>query len=100
MLTLFSSRSLVAEMNEKLNQTEELLSQISENSTDSKLEALSEEAQKLQRTVKDLQDQVEFMKNSDVRGEQHCIFQRLLHILLNMFNHAYFIYLCIDWPTS
>lgn len=63
----------MAGMNEKLNQTEELLSQISENSTDSKLDALSEEAQKLQRTVKDLQDQVEFMKNSDVRGEQQCI---------------------------
>lgn len=59
----------MTEMNEKLNQTKELLSQISENSTDSKLETLSEEAQKLQRTVKDLQDQVEFMKNSDVRGE-------------------------------
>ncbi|MCI4381846.1 hypothetical protein PGIGA_G00256700 [Pangasianodon gigas] len=60
--------SMMAEMNEKLNQTEGLLSQISDNSTDSKLETLSEEAQKLQRTVKDLQDQVEFIKNSDVRG--------------------------------
>lgn len=67
----------MSKMNEKLNQTEEFLSQISENSTDSKLEALGEEAQKLQRTVKDLRDQVELMKNSDVRGEQHCICQRL-----------------------
>lgn len=73
----------MAEMNEKLNQTEEVLSQISENSTDSKLKALSEEAQKLQRTVKDLQDQVEFMKNSDVQGEQHCICQSFLLIIID-----------------
>lgn len=78
MLKIFLSRSLMAEMNEKLNQTEELLSQISDNSTDSKLEALSDEAQKLQRTVKDLQDQVEFMKNSDVRGKQNYNCERLL----------------------
>lgn len=63
----------MADMNEKLNQTEDLFSQISDNSTDTKVETLSEEAQKLQRTVKDLQTQVEFMKNSDVRGEKHCI---------------------------
>lgn len=64
----------MAEMNEKLNQTEEFMSQFSgDNSTDIKLEVFSEEAQKLQRTVKELQDQVEFMKNSDVRGKQRCI---------------------------
>lgn len=92
----------MAEMNEKLNQTEELLSQISDNSTDSKLEALSDEAQKLQRTVKDLQNQVQFMKNSDVRGEQHCISQRhwLLLILLNILNNAYLMCFCMDWPNS
>uniref|UniRef100_A0A4W4F2P6 Laminin subunit beta-2 n=1 Tax=Electrophorus electricus TaxID=8005 RepID=A0A4W4F2P6_ELEEL len=50
--------------------TYELMSQISadSNSTETKLEAFSEETQKLQRTVKELQNQVEFMKNSDVRG--------------------------------
>lgn len=84
-LTLFFlSRSLMTEMNEKLNQTEELMSQISDNSTDSKLEALSEEAQKLQRTVKDLQDQVEFMKNSDVRGKQNYNCEILLLHRLHM----------------
>uniref|UniRef100_A0A4W4F2Y4 Laminin subunit beta-2 n=1 Tax=Electrophorus electricus TaxID=8005 RepID=A0A4W4F2Y4_ELEEL len=62
--------TLMGELNDKLNQTEELMSQISadSNSTETKLEAFSEETQKLQRTVKELQNQVEFMKNSDVRG--------------------------------
>lgn len=61
----------MAEMNTNLNLTEETLSEISfdNNSTDTKLKSLKEEAQKLKETVKDLQEQVEFVKNSDIRGE-------------------------------
>uniref|UniRef100_A0A8B9LT83 Laminin, beta 1a n=1 Tax=Astyanax mexicanus TaxID=7994 RepID=A0A8B9LT83_ASTMX len=72
---LEQATTLMAEMNEKLNQTEEFMSQISDenNGTNTKLESFSEEAQKLQRTVKDLQDQVEFIRNSDVRGASDSI---------------------------
>uniref|UniRef100_A0A8B9LY97 Laminin, beta 1a n=1 Tax=Astyanax mexicanus TaxID=7994 RepID=A0A8B9LY97_ASTMX len=60
-----ATQTLMAEMNEKLNQTEEFMSQISDenNGTNTKLESFSEEAQKLQRTVKDLQDQVDSFKS-------------------------------------
>lgn len=67
------SSALMAEMNKNLNLTEESLSEISadNNSTYTKLNSLKEEADKLKQTVKDLQEQVEFVKNSDIRGEQH-----------------------------
>lgn len=57
-------------MDTKLNITEEALSQISldANSTGIKLDSLNEEALMLQKTVKDLQEQVDFVKNSDVQG--------------------------------
>ena len=63
---------LMAEMSRKLNQTEETLAQLTvdDNSTDTKLDSLKEDAQKLERTVKELMEQVEFIKNSDVRGWQ------------------------------
>lgn len=63
--------ALMAEMNTNLNLTEETLSEISSdnNSTDTKLNSLKEEAQKLEQTVKELLEQVEFVKNSDIRGE-------------------------------
>ena len=62
----------MSEMSNKLNHTEETLSQITkeDNSTDTKLDALREDAQKLERTVKELLDQVEFIKNSDIRGKE------------------------------
>ena len=63
-------RDLMAELSEKLNQTEESLELVKaeDNSTNIKLDALRDDAQKLQRTVQDLLDQVEFIKNSDIRG--------------------------------
>lgn len=66
---MFAS-DLMAELSEKLNQTEEFLDQVrvEDNSTNSKLDALRDDAQKLQRTVQELLDQVEFIKNSDIRG--------------------------------
>ena len=68
-----SLSDLMAELGEKLNQTEESLALVKaeENSTNSKLEDLRDDAQKLQRTVQDLLDQVEFIKNSDIRGTYH-----------------------------
>uniref|UniRef100_A0A8C9VEK0 Laminin subunit beta-1 n=1 Tax=Scleropages formosus TaxID=113540 RepID=A0A8C9VEK0_SCLFO len=43
------------------------------NSTDIKLDSVTEDSQKLERMVKELQDQVEFVKNSDVRGAMDSI---------------------------
>lgn len=62
------------EMSNKLNLTEEALAQVSsdDNSTNTKLDSLKEDTQKLDRTVKDLLDQVEFIKNTDIRGKGTC----------------------------
>uniref|UniRef100_UPI003AADFC17 laminin subunit beta-1a n=1 Tax=Centroberyx gerrardi TaxID=166262 RepID=UPI003AADFC17 len=67
---LEQATDLMSELSGKLNQTEETLVQVKveDNSTDAKLEALREDAQKLERTVQELLDQVEFIKNSDIRG--------------------------------
>lgn len=64
-------RDLMEKMSNKLNLTEEALAQVSsdDNSTNTKLDSLKEDAQKLDRTVKELLDQVELIKNSDVRGK-------------------------------
>jgi len=61
----------MAELSEKLNQTEEFLDLVrsEDNGTNSKLDPLQDDAQKLQRTVQELLDQVEFIKNSDIRGK-------------------------------
>ena len=66
-----SLSDLMAELGERLNQTEDSLALVKaeDNSTNSKLDALRDDAQKLQRTVQDLLDQVEFIKNSDIRGK-------------------------------
>ncbi|XP_035645885.1 laminin subunit beta-1-like [Oncorhynchus keta] len=67
---LEQATDLMEEMSNKLNLTEEALAQVSsdDNSTNTKLDSLKEDAQKLDRTVKELLDQVELIKNSDVRG--------------------------------
>ncbi|XP_046889497.1 laminin subunit beta-1a [Hypomesus transpacificus] len=72
---LEQATDLMAEMSRKLNQTEETLAQLTvdDNSTDTKLDSLKEDAQKLERTVKELMEQVEFIKNSDVRGASDSI---------------------------
>lgn len=61
-------------MSNKLNLTEEALAQVSsdDNSTNTKLDSLKEDTQKLDRTVKDLLDQVDFIKNTDIRGKGTC----------------------------
>uniref|UniRef100_A0A667Z6H2 Laminin, beta 1a n=1 Tax=Myripristis murdjan TaxID=586833 RepID=A0A667Z6H2_9TELE len=67
---LEQATDLMSELSAKLNQTEEMLVQVTveDNITDTKLDALREDAQKLERTVQELLDQVEFIKNSDIRG--------------------------------
>ncbi|MFT7799211.1 laminin subunit beta-1 [Arapaima gigas] len=72
---LEQASDLLGEMTIKLNTTEETLAQISgeDNSTDDKLLALQEDAQKLESTIKDLWDQVDFVKNSGVRGAMDSI---------------------------
>ncbi|XP_071199684.1 laminin subunit beta-1-like [Salvelinus alpinus] len=67
---LEQATDLMEKMSNKLNLTEEALAQVSsdDNSTNTKLDSLKEDTQKLDRTVKDLLDQVEFIKNTDIRG--------------------------------
>lgn len=54
-----------------MTQVEEKLSDTASqsNNTAKELAALQTEAENLDRTVKELGDQLEFIKNSDIRGE-------------------------------
>lgn len=54
-----------------LNQTEQTVLQTDDldSAARTKLDSLMSDTQKLERTVQELLDQVEFMKNSDLRGE-------------------------------
>lgn len=55
-----------------LNQTEQTLVQVEDldSAAQTKLDSVTSDTQKLERTVQELLDQVEFMKNSDIRGER------------------------------
>lgn len=65
-----------------LNQTEQTVLQVQDldSAARDKLDFVRSDAQKLERTVQELLDQVEFMKNSDIRGEAHSS----LHISLSI----------------
>ena len=54
-----------------LNQTQQTLLQVDQldSAARAKLDSVVSDARKLERTVEELQEQVEFMKNSDIRGE-------------------------------
>lgn len=54
-----------------MNQTEQTLDEAkdSDSAAQTKLDSLTSDSQKLERTVQELLDQVEFIKNSDIRGE-------------------------------
>lgn len=58
-------------LSESLNTTEQTLLQAADEdeAVNTKLDSLTADAQKLELTVQELLDQVEFIKNSDVRGE-------------------------------
>jgi len=55
-----------------LNHTEQTLVQLEDedSAAETKLKSVTSDAQKLERTVQDLLDQVEFIKNSDINGER------------------------------
>lgn len=58
------------------------------NSTARELDSLQAEAESLENTVKELAEQLEFIKNSDIRGEHFFLCKRL--ILDNGFYHLSF----------
>lgn len=63
----------MGELSQRLNQTEETVLQVEDldSTARTKLDFVTSDTQKLERTVQELLDQVEFMKNSDIRGENH-----------------------------
>ena len=68
---LFLSDLMVV-LNQMLNHTEHSLMTSKEqgSAVSSKLDSVISDAHKLERTVQELLDQVEFTKNSDIRGEE------------------------------
>ncbi|XP_045893729.1 laminin subunit beta-1a [Micropterus dolomieu] len=67
---LQQASDLMGALTQMLNHTEQTLVQVedSDSDADTKLDSVTSDAQKLERTVQELLDQVEFIKNSDVRG--------------------------------
>ncbi|XP_039617053.1 laminin subunit beta-1a [Polypterus senegalus] len=67
---LEESQKLITEVSQKLNATELQLDSVSSdnNGTDLEREILQADAENLNKTVKELSDQLEFVKNSDIRG--------------------------------
>lgn len=65
-------RKLTKDVTEKMAQVEIHLSDTAtqNNSTARELDALQTEAESLDDTVKELAEQLEFIKNSDIRGER------------------------------
>lgn len=55
-----------------LNHTEQTLVQVEDqdSTAETKMNYLMSDAQKLERTVQELLDQVELIKNSDIRGKE------------------------------
>lgn len=58
-------------LSQMLNQTEQTVLQVEEldSTARTKLDSVMSDTRKLEGTVQELLDQVEFMKNSDIRGE-------------------------------
>uniref|UniRef100_A0A7N9AT11 Laminin, beta 1a n=1 Tax=Mastacembelus armatus TaxID=205130 RepID=A0A7N9AT11_9TELE len=54
------------------------LRQVKDSAAESKLDSVTSDAQKLERTVQELLDQVEFIKNSDIRGATDSITKHFL----------------------
>ncbi|XP_070687633.1 laminin subunit beta-1a [Pempheris klunzingeri] len=67
---LQQASDLMGTLSLMLNHTEETLAQVedSDAAAEAKLDSVISDSQKLERTVKELLDQVEFIKNSDIRG--------------------------------
>lgn len=60
-------------LSQMLNQTERTVLQLEEldSTAQTKLDSVISDTRKLEGTVQELLDQVEFLKNSDIRGENH-----------------------------
>ncbi|XP_037624052.1 laminin subunit beta-1a [Sebastes umbrosus] len=67
---LQQASDLMGALSQRLNHTEQTLVQVEDedSAAETKLDSVTPDAQKLERTVKELLDQVEFIKNSDIRG--------------------------------
>ncbi|XP_054475867.1 laminin subunit beta-1a [Anoplopoma fimbria] len=67
---LQQASDLMGALSRMLNHTERTLIQLEDqdSAAETKLDSVTSDAQKLERTVKELLDQVEFIKNSDIRG--------------------------------
>lgn len=67
-----SFSDLMGALSQMLNVTEQSLAQVEDqdSAAETKLDSMMSDAQKLERTVQELLDQVEFIKNSDVRGKR------------------------------
>ncbi|KAK9516043.1 hypothetical protein VZT92_024005 [Zoarces viviparus] len=67
---LQQASDLMGALSRMLNHTERTLVQVEDedSAAETKLNSVMSDAQKLERTVQELLDQVEFMKNSDIRG--------------------------------
>lgn len=67
-----SLSDLMGALSRMLNQTEQTLVQVEDldSAAETKLNSVTLDAQKLEQTVQELLDQVEFVKNSDIRGEK------------------------------
>ncbi|XP_028287320.1 laminin subunit beta-1a [Parambassis ranga] len=67
---LQQASDLMGALSQTLNHTEETLAQVEDQNSvaEPKLDSLTSDAEKLERTVQELLDQVEFIKNSDIRG--------------------------------
>lgn len=67
-----SFSDLMGALSQSLNHTEQTLVQVEDldSAAHTKLDSVKSDAEKLERTVHELLDHVEFIKNSDIRGEE------------------------------
>ncbi|XP_019720819.1 laminin subunit beta-1a [Hippocampus comes] len=67
---LEEANDLMGSLSQSLNHTEKILLNVQEEKSgmEGKLKLLMADAQKLEQTVQDIMDQIEFIRNSDVRG--------------------------------
>lgn len=67
-----SLSDLMAALSATMNNTEETLDLVAEQDSGikTKLDSVMSDAQKLEQTVQELLDQVEFIKNSNIRGKE------------------------------
>uniref|UniRef100_A0AAY4DT57 Laminin, beta 1b n=1 Tax=Denticeps clupeoides TaxID=299321 RepID=A0AAY4DT57_9TELE len=81
---LTHTKLLLQDATYSLNHTDFTLEAVSENHnrTKIKLDSVKDDAQKLDQTIKDLQEQVELVKNSDIRGATDSITKYYQHSIM------------------